>query len=142
MTGRFPGRARISTIAVSMSGRARISSRTRRSGCRSAARGAPPGIFAAYREKAAECGREATPHHLAYMALVGVGRTREEGWRRADQILDYSRTSGIVAPQFANPPGYVTPAMAAQAIKGSGGTPARATRLQTRDGKPINPRTV
>jgi alkanesulfonate monooxygenase SsuD/methylene tetrahydromethanopterin reductase-like flavin-dependent oxidoreductase (luciferase family) len=76
------------------------------------------------------------------MALIGVGRTREEGWRRADQILDYSRTSGIVAPQFANPPGYVPPAMAASAIKASGGTTARATRLQTRDGKPINPRTV
>jgi alkanesulfonate monooxygenase SsuD/methylene tetrahydromethanopterin reductase-like flavin-dependent oxidoreductase (luciferase family) len=103
---------------------------------------ATPGIFAAYREKAAECGRGATPHHLAYMALVGVGRTREEGWRRADQILDYSRTSGIVAPQFANPPGYVTPQMAATAIKGTGGTTARATRLQTRDGKPINPRTI
>jgi alkanesulfonate monooxygenase SsuD/methylene tetrahydromethanopterin reductase-like flavin-dependent oxidoreductase (luciferase family) len=103
---------------------------------------ATPGIFGAYRKKAEECGREATPHHLAYMALIGVGRTREEGWRRADQILDYSRTSGVVSPQFANPPGYVTPAMAAQAIKGSGGTTARATRLQTRDGKPINPRTV
>jgi alkanesulfonate monooxygenase SsuD/methylene tetrahydromethanopterin reductase-like flavin-dependent oxidoreductase (luciferase family) len=100
-----------------------------------------PGIFEAYRKTAAECGREATPHHLAYMALIGVGRTREEGWRRADQILDYSRTSGIVAPQFANPPGYVAPAMAATAIKGTA-TTARATRLQTRDGKPINPRTV
>jgi alkanesulfonate monooxygenase SsuD/methylene tetrahydromethanopterin reductase-like flavin-dependent oxidoreductase (luciferase family) len=54
----------------------------------------------------------------------------------------YSRTSGIVAPQFANPPGYVTPQMAATAIKGTGGTTARATRLQTRDGKPINPRTI
>ena len=31
--------------------------------------------------------------------------------------------------------------MAATAIKGSA-TTARATRLQTRDGKPINPRTV
>ena len=102
---------------------------------------ATPGIFGAYRETAAQHGREMTPHHLAYMALIGVGRTREEGWRRADQILDYSRTSGIVAPQFANPPGYVAPQMAASAIKGSA-TTARATRLQTRDGKPINPRTV
>jgi len=99
-----------------------------------------PGIFAAYRKTAAEHGREATPRQLAYMALIGVGRTREEGWRRADQILDYSRTSGVVSPQFANPPGYVSPAMAATAIKGV--TTARATRLQTRDGKPINPRTI
>ena len=73
-----------------------------------------PGIFDAYRKKAAETGRSGAHDKLAYMALIGVGRTREEGWRRADQILDYSRTSGIVAPQFANPPGYVAPAMAAR----------------------------
>ena len=76
------------------------------------------------------------------MALIGVGRTREEGWRRADQILDYSRTSGIVAPQFANPPGYVAPAMAATRDQGQRRHGARATRVQTRDGQPINPRTI
>jgi len=102
---------------------------------------ATPGIFSAYREAAEAADRVAEPHHLAYMALIGVGRTREEGWRRADQILGYSRTSGIVAPQFANPPGYVAPQLAATAIKGIA-TTARATRLQTRAGKPINPRTV
>jgi len=100
-----------------------------------------PGIFGAYRKSAEAAGRTAKLHDLAYMALIGVGRTREEGWRRADQILGYSRTSGIVAPQFANPPGYVPPAMAATAIAGSANT-ARATRVQTRDGKPINPRTI
>jgi alkanesulfonate monooxygenase SsuD/methylene tetrahydromethanopterin reductase-like flavin-dependent oxidoreductase (luciferase family) len=100
-----------------------------------------PAIFGAYRKKAAEAGRAARLHDLAYMALIGVGRTREEGWRRADQILDYSRTSGIVAPQFANPPGYAPPALAASAI-GGGLNTARATRVQTRDGKPINPRTI
>ncbi len=101
-----------------------------------------PGIYAAYRQRAAEAGRPAALDRLAYMALVGVGRTREEGWRRADQILDYSRTSGIVAPQFANPPGYAEAAMSGQAIKSGGGGGARATRVQTRDGKPINPRTI
>ena len=99
-----------------------------------------PAIFGAYRESAAAAGREARLHDLAYMALIGVGRTREEGYRRADQILGYSRTSGIVAPQFANPPGYVPPKMAASAIAGT--NTARATRVQTRDGKPINPRTI
>ena len=73
-----------------------------------------PAIFEAYRSKAREVGREPTPDRLAYLALVGVGETREEGRRRADQILGYSRTSGIVAPQFANPPGYVSPRAAAQ----------------------------
>jgi alkanesulfonate monooxygenase SsuD/methylene tetrahydromethanopterin reductase-like flavin-dependent oxidoreductase (luciferase family) len=101
-----------------------------------------PEIFEAYRNKAAEVGRKMTPDRLAYMALIGVGRTREEGHRRADQILGYSRTSGIVSPQFANPPGYAAPAMAGQAIKGGGIGAARATRVQTKDGRPINPRTM
>jgi alkanesulfonate monooxygenase SsuD/methylene tetrahydromethanopterin reductase-like flavin-dependent oxidoreductase (luciferase family) len=100
-----------------------------------------PGIFEAYRNSAAAAGRTAKLHDLAYMALIGVGRTREEGYRRADQILGYSRTSGIVSPQFANPPGYAPPAMAATAIAGNADT-ARATRVQTRDGKPIDPRTI
>src|SRR4029077_12130449 len=91
-------------------------------------------------------GREPTPDKLAYMALIGVGKTREEGYRRADQILGYSRTSGIVSPQFANPPGYVSPAINAQMLKAGGGPggggPARATRVQMKDGTPINARTM
>jgi alkanesulfonate monooxygenase SsuD/methylene tetrahydromethanopterin reductase-like flavin-dependent oxidoreductase (luciferase family) len=101
-----------------------------------------PAIFAAYRKKAAEVGRAAPPDRLAYMALIGVGETSEEGRRRADQILGYSRTSGIVAPQFANPPGYVAAPAAAQMLKGGGAMAARATRVQTKDGRPINPRTM
>ena len=66
-----------------------------------------PAIYAAYRKGAASPGREATPDRFAYMAIVGVGDTREEGYRRADQILDYSRTSALRrAPQFIFPPGY------------------------------------
>jgi alkanesulfonate monooxygenase SsuD/methylene tetrahydromethanopterin reductase-like flavin-dependent oxidoreductase (luciferase family) len=80
-----------------------------------------------------------TPQRLAYMALIGVGDTREEGERRADQILDYSRTSGIVAPQFMNPPGYASPAQSAQSLKASGGG-FRAGRIQSRDGRAIDPR--
>jgi alkanesulfonate monooxygenase SsuD/methylene tetrahydromethanopterin reductase-like flavin-dependent oxidoreductase (luciferase family) len=101
-----------------------------------------PAIFEAYRNKAREVGREPTPDRLAYMALIGVGETREEGRRRADQILGYSRTSGIVAPQFANPPGYVSARAAAQMLKAGGAMAARATRVQTKDGHPINPRTM
>ncbi len=98
-----------------------------------------PAIFEAYRKKAREVGREPTPDRLAYMALIGVGHTREEGRRRADQILDYSRTSGIVAPQFANPPGYVSPRAAAQMLKSGGAMAARATRVQTKDGASDQP---
>ena len=100
-----------------------------------------PPIFEAYRKKAAEVGRPMTPQRLAYMALIGVGNTREEGWRRADQILGYSRTSGIVAPQFMNPPGYASPAQSAQALKASGAG-FRAGRIQSRDGRNIDPRTM
>jgi alkanesulfonate monooxygenase SsuD/methylene tetrahydromethanopterin reductase-like flavin-dependent oxidoreductase (luciferase family) len=101
-----------------------------------------PAIFQAYRDTAAKAGREMSPKNLAYMALIGVGETREEGHRRADHILGYSRTSGIVSPQFANPPGYVSPAINAQMLKSGGASAARATRVQTKDGHPINPRTM
>jgi alkanesulfonate monooxygenase SsuD/methylene tetrahydromethanopterin reductase-like flavin-dependent oxidoreductase (luciferase family) len=101
-----------------------------------------PGIFAAYRKKAVEAGREPGLDKLAYMALIGVGNTRTEGWRRADQILGYSRTSGIVAQQFSNPPGYLTAAANAAMLKAGGAGPARATRVQTRDGRPITARTM
>ena len=101
-----------------------------------------PAIFEAYRKRAAEAGRKPSPDKLAYMALVGVGEKREEGWRRADHILGYSRTSGIVSPQFANPPGYVSPAINAQMLKAGGAGPARATRVQRKDGTPINARTM
>ena len=74
------------------------------------------------------------------MALIGVGTTREEGRRRADQILGYSRTSGIVAPQFMNPPGYAPAAQSAQALKTSGAGGFRAGRIQSRDGRNIDPR--
>ena len=102
-----------------------------------------PAIFDAYRKKRGRGRpRPMTPDRLAYMALIGVGETREEGHRRADQILDYSRTSGIVAAQFANPPGYVSAAQSAQMLKAGGAMAARATRVQTKDGRPINPRTM
>jgi len=101
-----------------------------------------PSIFAAYRESAREAGREPAPDKLAYMALIGVGDTRAEGWRRADQILGYSRTSGIVSPQFMNPAGYVSAEVSAQMLKVGAAAGARATRVQTRDGRPINARTM
>jgi len=100
-----------------------------------------PPIFEAYRKRAAEAARPITPERLAYMALIGVGHTREEGWRRADQILDYSRTSGIVAPQFMNPPGYASVAQSAQALRTSGAG-FRAGRIQSRDGRSIDPQRI
>ena len=61
-------------------------------------------LFEAYR-KAARPGL-ATNNKLAYLALLSLGHTKEEAFRRADQVLDYVRNSGRVAPHYTNPPGY------------------------------------
>lgn len=84
-----------------------------------------PGIFHAYRKRAAELGREAGPDRFAYMALVGVGETKEEGYRRAHEIADYSRTTPRANSWDFDPPGYNPPPlsgkiMAAAAAKGPG----------------------
>jgi alkanesulfonate monooxygenase SsuD/methylene tetrahydromethanopterin reductase-like flavin-dependent oxidoreductase (luciferase family) len=63
-------------------------------------------MYDMYRETARKDGWEAGPDRFAYAAVVGVGDTREEGLRRADQIADYVRTAPVVAEPFTNPPGY------------------------------------
>jgi hypothetical protein len=74
------------------------------------------------------------------MAMVGVGRTKEEGFRRADQILDYSRTALRVGAQFAFPPGYQAVAATAQALKMPGYGAGIATRSVTlRNGRQVDP---
>jgi alkanesulfonate monooxygenase SsuD/methylene tetrahydromethanopterin reductase-like flavin-dependent oxidoreductase (luciferase family) len=61
-------------------------------------------LFDAYRQSAAPGIR--TEDKLAYLALLSLGHNKEEAFRRADQVLDYVRNSGRVAPHFTNPPGY------------------------------------
>lgn len=68
-----------------------------------------PAIFDAYREGAKAAGHEVGLDRLAYLAIVGVGETEEEGRRRADQILDYSRTTPRVLRQLQMPPGLAPP---------------------------------
>jgi alkanesulfonate monooxygenase SsuD/methylene tetrahydromethanopterin reductase-like flavin-dependent oxidoreductase (luciferase family) len=63
-------------------------------------------MYDMYRETARRNGWEAGPDRFAYAAVVGVGHTRDEGLRRADQIADYVRTAPVVAEPFTNPPGY------------------------------------
>ena len=95
-----------------------------------------PGIYAAYRKGAAEKGRDVKPDRLAYMAMVGVGRTKAEGYARANHILDYSRTSRRVAAHFAFPPGYQSIPATAQALKSPGyGSGVAMRTLQLRNGK-------
>jgi alkanesulfonate monooxygenase SsuD/methylene tetrahydromethanopterin reductase-like flavin-dependent oxidoreductase (luciferase family) len=91
----------------------------------------------AYRARARELGWEGGPARRAYAAVVGVGATREEGLRRADQIADYVRTSPVVAEPFTNPPGYNTIGANVAIMKAG----PRAHRIvKDRQGNPIDHR--
>lgn len=96
-----------------------------------------PLIYGAYREASAEAGR-GTPaaDRFAYLAMVGVGETAEEGRRRAHQILDYSRTTPRVASQFVFPPGYAPAGPTGQALRGFKRT------IPLRDGSTADMRTA
>ncbi len=94
-------------------------------------------MFDGYRERAAELGWAAPPDRLAYCVLMGVGRTEEEGRRRADQVAGYVRTSPIVAEPFKNPPGYNPVAANAMAMKA--GPTQFVAAVKTVDGRTIDP---
>jgi alkanesulfonate monooxygenase SsuD/methylene tetrahydromethanopterin reductase-like flavin-dependent oxidoreductase (luciferase family) len=99
------------------------------------------GLFDTYRERARSLGWEAKPDRFAYLALVGVGNTKEEGFRRADQILDYIRTNPFVAPQFTNPPGYSPEASVAAGLRQGVKGPISAVHMaMTRDGRKLDKR--
>ena len=98
-------------------------------------------LFHTYRKRVAEMGRpEPAANRFAYLALVGVGQTRAEGYARLDQIRGYLRTTPIVAPQFHNPPGYAAPQAVAQALSkaAKGRVGAEYLRIVTRDGRTID----
>jgi len=94
-------------------------------------------MYDAYRARARELGWEAGPDRMAFAAVVGVGATREEGLRRADQIADYVRTAPVVAEPFTNPPGYNSIGANVAIMKAG----PRAHRIVTdRAGNPIDHR--
>ena len=69
-------------------------------------------LFAEYRRVWRESGRQSDPlDRLCYCSFVAVGRTEEEGLRRADKVMQYLRSNAIVSEAFKNPPGYA-PAIA------------------------------
>jgi alkanesulfonate monooxygenase SsuD/methylene tetrahydromethanopterin reductase-like flavin-dependent oxidoreductase (luciferase family) len=68
-----------------------------------------PSIFEAYRKGAASAGLEPGLDRFGYLAMIGVGETEEEGRRRVDQILDYSRTTPRVLRHLQMPPGLAPP---------------------------------
>jgi len=91
-------------------------------------------IYDAYRQGYMAMGRGAPPaDRFGYLGLVSVGATEQKARERAEFIASYLRTSGIVSPQFRNPPGYLSVEDNARLLKGQ--TPPRSF---TKDGRSIN----
>jgi len=102
-----------------------------------------PGLFDSYRKRAAEVGRPATADRFAYLALVGVGETAKEGFRRAHQVADYSRTTPRARTQDFYPPGYNPVQVGAQALMTEGGGPVGSVMtVQARNGRRIDAATA
>jgi alkanesulfonate monooxygenase SsuD/methylene tetrahydromethanopterin reductase-like flavin-dependent oxidoreductase (luciferase family) len=99
-------------------------------------------IFNAYRQRVAELGRpEPTKDKFAYVGLVGVGRTQEEGFQRLETVRGYLRTASKVAPALTNPPGYAPIAANVSALKTgqkTGRVAADFLKVVTRENKPVN----
>ena len=91
-------------------------------------------MFDAYRKRAQELGWTAGPDRLAYAAVIGVGDTREEGYRRADLAAGYVRTAPVVAEPFTNPPGYNSVGANVAMLKSGG----KGGFVKDRDGNPVD----
>jgi alkanesulfonate monooxygenase SsuD/methylene tetrahydromethanopterin reductase-like flavin-dependent oxidoreductase (luciferase family) len=94
-------------------------------------------LFDAYRKAAASAGNSTADDRFAYLALVAVGKSKKEGFERADKIVDYIRNSGRVAPQFANPPGYASRDSNIRALKASGRSHSPDNAVTSRTGEKI-----
>jgi alkanesulfonate monooxygenase SsuD/methylene tetrahydromethanopterin reductase-like flavin-dependent oxidoreductase (luciferase family) len=65
------------------------------------------GIFNAYRKRYAELGRPAPAlDRFAYLCLVAVGNTEEEGYERLSKVRGWVWSSGQTPEQCLNPPGF------------------------------------
>jgi len=93
-------------------------------------------IYDAYRRGWREAGRgqDVPIDRLAYAALIYVGDTEARARAGAEKLLWYVN-SNKVAPQFANPPGYVPVAMNIQLARGAQNVvSAHGTKQGTVDG--------
>jgi alkanesulfonate monooxygenase SsuD/methylene tetrahydromethanopterin reductase-like flavin-dependent oxidoreductase (luciferase family) len=77
-------------------------------------------VFDAYRKGWREAGRgnDVPLDRLSYAALVYVGRSDAEARAGAEKLLWYN-TANKIAPQFANPPGYVPVPTVVKALRGA-----------------------
>lgn len=65
-------------------------------------------LYDAYREGYVSQGRAApAADRFAYLGLVAVANDETEARRRGALVAQYLSSSGIVAPEFRNPPGYL-----------------------------------
>jgi alkanesulfonate monooxygenase SsuD/methylene tetrahydromethanopterin reductase-like flavin-dependent oxidoreductase (luciferase family) len=97
-------------------------------------------IFSTYRRRCAELGRPNPPlDRFAYMCLVGVGRTEQEGLDRLGKVRGWVWSSGVTPEQFGNPPGVMPIAANVQMMKRYPEKWSWATHAVDRSGKPYNP---
>jgi alkanesulfonate monooxygenase SsuD/methylene tetrahydromethanopterin reductase-like flavin-dependent oxidoreductase (luciferase family) len=94
-------------------------------------------LFDAYRATATAAGKSIADDRFAYLALVAVGKSKKEGFERADKIVEYIRNSGRVAPQFVNPPGYASKDSNVRALKASGRPHTPDNAVTSRTGEKI-----
>jgi alkanesulfonate monooxygenase SsuD/methylene tetrahydromethanopterin reductase-like flavin-dependent oxidoreductase (luciferase family) len=92
-------------------------------------------IFDAYREQWKAAGRdgEPGPDRFAYLGLVAVGETEAEARKRGETMLEFTKCLVGAAPQFRNPPGYLTTADSARILKGV----SRRKPSVTKDGRVV-----
>ena len=87
-------------------------------------------LFDRYRAAATD-GPEAASRRLGFMPLVAVGETEREAFDRAEKLRWFLRSKA--APQFRNPPGYVSVDTNIGALKGTFGGRTAAIRREGMD---------
>jgi alkanesulfonate monooxygenase SsuD/methylene tetrahydromethanopterin reductase-like flavin-dependent oxidoreductase (luciferase family) len=70
---------------------------------------------------------------FAYLGLVAVASDEKTARERAEFVASYVRTSHIVAPQFRNPPGYLSIEDNVRILRGE-----TRQRIRTKDGRFID----
>jgi alkanesulfonate monooxygenase SsuD/methylene tetrahydromethanopterin reductase-like flavin-dependent oxidoreductase (luciferase family) len=91
-------------------------------------------LFDAYRAGYVSHGRPApSADRFAYLGLVAVASDEAAARHRGEFVASYLRTSAIVAPQFRNPPGYLSVEDNARILRGE-----KRQRSKTRDGRFID----
>jgi alkanesulfonate monooxygenase SsuD/methylene tetrahydromethanopterin reductase-like flavin-dependent oxidoreductase (luciferase family) len=91
-------------------------------------------LFDAYREGYVSKGRQApAADRFAYLGLVAVASDEAAARARAEIVASYLRSSSIVAPQFRNPPGYLSVEDNMRILRGE-----KRQRSKTKDGRFID----